>query len=71
MTKQEIRSAFSEIKELRDKASEKEKELIKRLEEEGQISSPDAIVLSSGIVNFGGRDNGGMLEAIIFSVIKQ
>lgn len=70
MTEQEIRSAFAEIKELRDKASEKEKEVIIRLEEEGLLSQADAIFLSLGIVSFGGRDNGGMLEALVLAATQ-
>ena len=67
----DIKNAFVEIRELRDKASEKEGQLIKRLEGDGMLSPVDAILLSSGIVSFGGRDNGGMLEALILAAVSK
>lgn len=71
MNIEEIKSAFIEIRELRDKASEKEKQLIKHLEDDGMLSPADAILFSSGIASFGGSDNGRMLEALICAAVSK
>ena len=71
MDNQHIKGSFAEIRELRDEADEKEKMLIKRLEEEGMLSALDTILLSSGIIGFGGKDNGKMLETLVLECIEK
>ena len=71
MKEEEIRSTFDRIKELRHKADQKEKQLIKHLEEDGLLSRADAILLSSRIVSFGGRDDGTALEALVLASVSR
>ena len=71
MDNQSIKTAFAEIRKLRNDADEKEKVLIKQLEEEGMLSALDTILLSSGIIGFGGKDNGKMLETLVLGCIEK
>ena len=64
MTIEKIQETFSEIRELRKKALEKEDDLIKTLVSEGQLSAIEAILVKTP--GFGGDK---MTEAFVMSVL--
>lgn len=67
----EIKSTFAEIRELRDEANQKEKQLIQQLQDEGLLPPFSTLLLLGGFGGLWGGDNGKMLEILVMDAINK